>query len=1140
MPPPTQPGLLSDADPSDRHRLLQILLDYLPAQVYFLDLEGRILLASRSLEQFLGVDPGGLAGRLRADLMSPKEAEASWRADLEACQTGQPVTSLDRFKGPDGSELQFLAVKVPWRDGSGRIAGIAGISTDATRIRLVEAALRDSESAHRLLFEKNPQPMWVYDLESLRFLEVNEAAIRHYGYTRGEFLSMSLEDIRPPEDHPRLHADVAATTSPLNFAGDWRHRTKSGKHLDVEIRSHSLLWEDRPARLVVAFDITQRKQAERALQQSEQMYRLLTERMRDVVWSMDPFAWRYLYVSPSVVALNGYSAEEHLAASPSLSVTPELLAEVRAVIARRASAFAAGDPAAASSFTDVGEMPCKGGSSIWVEVVSQFHRHPETGEIELHGITRDITARQKATEYLDAFFDASLDLHAILDLDGRFLRTNPAWEHALGYPPLHLRGRRFMELFREEDRGRGESAFASMMESGQLDGFAIQVRHVDGSFRLTEWRARRNRDVCFCTGRDITESAASEARLRDLSRAIEQSPASVIITDVDGNIEYVNPKFESLAGYTLAEIRGQNPRILQSGETPEPLYRELWQTILTGQTWTGEFKNMKKDGSFYFERASISPVRDEQGQIRHFVAVKEDITEKKRLEAQLNQAQKMDAIGMLAGGVAHDFNNLLTIINGYSEMLAADQSLPEGVRQKIATIQRAGETAADLTRQLLLFGRRQPGHPAQLNLKLFLNGLISFYQRILPENIRLEVETGSREATIIADKSQFEQVVMNLVVNARDAMPLGGVLRIEIARAQLRPAGAVHDVEAAPDPYIVLRISDTGTGMDEEVQRRLFEPFFTTKAPGKGTGLGLPTVYGIVRQARGWIHVTSAPGQGSTFDVYLPDAGAQPLEDAATESTAAPKAGAGTILLIEDYPELRHFVTSVLASIGYDVLPASTGEEAVEIARQHPGGLDLILSDVMLPGISGPEAVGIIRGLFPDVRVLFVSGYVPDSLAEPQLNLAGSQFIAKPFSADDLAAAIRDALATPVVFSILVVDDDPAIRELVQACLNDAGYHVTTAADGAEALACLKAEPFDLLLTDHGMSDHHGLEAIAALHRSGRLPRLIAMSGALGGVSLASAQLLDANATLPKPFSREQLLNTVRRVLEASPNPYSA
>jgi two-component system, cell cycle sensor histidine kinase and response regulator CckA len=263
-------------------------------------------------------------------------------------------------------------------------------------------------------------------------------------------------------------------------------------------------------------------------------------------------------------------------------------------------------------------------------------------------------------------------------------------------------------------------------------------------------------------------------------------------------------------------------------------------------------------------------VRDEHGEIRHFVAVKEDVTEKKRLEAQLNQAQKMEAIGMLAGGVAHDFNNLLTIINGYSEMLAADTSLPEQVRRRLSTIQQAGEKAADLTRQLLLFARRQPGSPAPLDLKSVLKSLTGFYERILPENIRLEVETGSGEATIIADSSQFEQVVMNLVVNARDAMPSGGVLRIEIDRAQLSPAEASLDVEATSGPYIVLRVSDTGAGMDEEVQRRLFEPFFTTKAPGKGTGLGLPTVYGIVKQARGWIQVTSAPGQGSTFSVFCP------------------------------------------------------------------------------------------------------------------------------------------------------------------------------------------------------------------------------------------------------------------------------
>jgi PAS domain S-box-containing protein len=1263
MPPPTQPGSFADATPPDRLRLLQILLDHLPVNIFALDLEGRILLANRFMEELFRAAPGGLDGRSRADLMSPEEADARRRADLEACRIGQPVTSLDRLKRPDGSELRFLSIRAPWRDDSGRIASIVGIATeldwirqienrllvsearhrllfdqnpqpmwvfdpetrrflavndtavgvygfsrdeflsmtldqirppeeipllheriaslrdgyrvvgearhytksgqlldveihyhalmwegraagfavaiDITQRKQAERALQDSEAAHRLLFEKNPQPMWVYDLESLRFLEVNEAAIRHYGYSRAEFLSMNLEDIRPPEDHPHLRADVASTTSPLNYAGDWRHRTKSGKHLDVEIRSHRLVWESRPARLVVAFDITQRKQVERDLKQSEQMYRVLTERMRDVVWVMDPSAWRYLYVSPSIQYLNGYSAEEHLAASPSLNLPPQLLAEARDAITRRAAAFAAGAAAADRSFSDVGPMPHKDGSSIWVEVVSQFHRHPETGEVELHGVTRDISARQKATEDLDAFFDASLDFHAILDLEGRFLRANPVWEQTLGYSPHHLRGCRFSEICREEDRVRGESVFASLRDSGQVDSFTIQLRHADGSCRLTDWRVRRNRDVFFCTGRDITESAAAEARLRDLSRAIEQSPASVIVTDVDGMVEYVNPKFEDLSGYTLAEIRGQNPRILQSGETPGPVYQELWRTILSGQTWNGELKNRRKDGSFYFERVSISPVRDDHGEIRHFVAVKEDVTEKKRLETQLNQAQKMEAIGMLAGGVAHDFNNLLTIINGYSELLASDTSLPEEVRQRLATIHRAGEKAAGLTRQLLLFGRRQPGHPAPLDINALLNGLAGFYERILPENIRLVVQPGSHDATIIADRSQFEQVIMNLVVNARDAMPWGGILRVDIDRVRFNPADTLGAPEAEPGPYIVLRVSDTGVGMDPEVQRRIFEPFFTTKAPGKGTGLGLPTVYGIVKQARGWIQVTSAPGEGSTFSVFLPDAGSQPPEDLATESAAAPNQAAGTILLIEDYAEVRQFAAALLARLGYEVLPASTGEEAVEIARQHPGALDLVLTDVMLPGISGPEAAGIIRGLFPGVRILFVSGFVPGSLPQAQLSLAGSQFLAKPFSADELASAVREVLSTPPAPRILIVDDDPAIREFVQVCLVHAGYR-TAAAGSSEALARLEVEPCEVLLVNLGLPGRDAMGAIADLRRSGRLPRIIAMAEAFDDPFESAAEALGADATLLKPFSREPLLAAVRSVLEPTRNPHSA
>jgi two-component system, cell cycle sensor histidine kinase and response regulator CckA len=981
------------------HRLLQVLLDSIPSQVYVLDLEGRILLANRAMEELSGAPPGGLDGRFRDSLLSEEEAEQRRRADHTALTGGRPAYSIDTLRAASGGEKQFLAVRVPWQDETGAIRGIAGISTDITKLQATEQRLRVSESAHRHLFEKNPQPMWVYDVETLQFLAVNEAAIRQYGYSREEFLSMTIADIRPPEDLPRLQADIASTDLELNYAGEWRHLTRCGEVIDVEIRSHSLDWAGRPARLVVSFDIT---------------------------------------------------------------------------------------------------------------------------------------ARKRATEELDRFFTLSQDLLCIATKDGRFLRLNPQWSKTFGYPLEEMLGRNFAEFNHPDDVSGALEAAQAMSDDAELRDYTNRFRCRDGSYRTLEWHAHALGDTIYSVARDITEKRKAEERLRELSRAIEQSPASVLITDLDGSIEYVNPKFESLTGYSMEEVRGLNPRILQSGRTNPKLYEQLWETIMKGEVWEGELENRRKDGSFYNERVSISPVRDEKGEVRHFVAVKEDITEERRLQAQLIQAQKMEAIGLFAGGIAHDFNNLLTIINGYTELALGHPDVSEPLRRQLSTILTAGEQAAGMTRQLLLFGRKQPGAPVLIELNPLVADLGDFYRRVLPENIRLAIFPSQTPAFAVADPTLLQQVVMNLVLNARDAMPQGGQLRVRIEQVRVAPDSSEHrpDAGVPAGPYVLLEIGDTGVGMSEEVLEHVFEPFYSTKPQGQGTGLGLATVFGIVKSAGGGIHVESAPGKGTRFRVYLPDAGDPAEHYAEADVRPATHTGQETILLIEDSEDVRRFALEALKSLGYSVLAASSGEEAVAVAERHTGVIDVIVTDVMLPGLNGPEAVEIIRQITPGVGVLYASGYVSGDPGIAPLQRPGVHFIPKPFTLAALGAAVREALSRRSRSArILVVDDDEAIRELLSTVLTEAGYQVATAKNGDEALAQVQRGVVDLMLLDLVMPDREGLETLAAIRRNGHAARVIAISGAFGGQFLRTAQMLGAQATLLKPISRSQLLETVAEVL---------
>jgi nitrogen-specific signal transduction histidine kinase/CheY-like chemotaxis protein len=396
----------------------------------------------------------------------------------------------------------------------------------------------------------------------------------------------------------------------------------------------------------------------------------------------------------------------------------------------------------------------------------------------------------------------------------------------------------------------------------------------------------------------------------------------------------------------------------------------------------------------------------------------EDITERKRvegerakLEDELRQAQKLESIGRLAGGVAHDFNNLLTVINGYSAFLLKGLKASDPLRFYAGEIRTAGDRAASLTKQLLAFSRKQVIEPRVLDLNATVRESAPMLQRLIGEDIALETHLDGSLGQVMADPGQIHQVIMNLAVNARDAMPEGGRLVIETKNACLDASGsaAVHP-EARPGRYVLMTVTDTGYGMDETVRRQAFDPFFTTKEVGKGTGLGLSTVYGIVRQSDGWIDVSSEVGVGTAFKIYLPriDACALPQEARIEPPT---ETGDATILVVEDQDAVRFFATAALIQLGYRVLESSNGDDAIAAAASHPGRLDMLLTDVVLPGMNGKELSERLKKLRPDLKVLFISGYTADVIADHGVLERGMAFLQKPFSPEELAAKVRDVLS---------------------------------------------------------------------------------------------------------------------------------
>jgi len=513
------------------------------------------------------------------------------------------------------------------------------------------------------------------------------------------------------------------------------------------------------------------------------------------------------------------------------------------------------------------------------------------------------------------------------------------------------------------------------------------------------------------SARDITERKRAEAERERLVLAIEQTSETIVITDTTGAIVYANPAFEQATGYSREEALGLNPRLLKSGKHDNAFYTEMWSTLQRGEAWSGQIINKRKDGTLFTEEAVISPVRDRSGATVSYVAVKRDITDSIRLEEQLRQAQKMESIGQLAGGVAHDFNNMLGVILGRVEMAMARLEPSHPVGHHLKDIRQAAERSTELTRQLLTFARKQAITPKVLDLNEAIAAMLKILQRLIGERIELVWRPGNNLWPVLIDPTQVDQILANLCVNARDAIKGVGTITIatgNIGVSEHDPCG-LHGLE--PEGYVRLSVCDDGCGMDQETIAHIFEPFFTTKAVGVGTGLGLATVYGIVNQNKGYIDVQSTPGQGSTFSILLPKAPGTAGEDSEKHQGHTPERGQETILLVEDEPLILTMAQSMLEMLGYTVLVAQTPGEAMHKATNHPERIDLLLSDVIMPEMSGLDLAQRMQLIRPGLKCLFMSGYTADILDRQTGGDEPVDLIEKPFMLQDLAAKVRAVLA---------------------------------------------------------------------------------------------------------------------------------
>lgn len=512
---------------------------------------------------------------------------------------------------------------------------------------------------------------------------------------------------------------------------------------------------------------------------------------------------------------------------------------------------------------------------------------------------------------------------------------------------------------------------------------------------------------------EIDQRQRTEETQRLLTKAVEQAAEGIMITDSAGNIEYVNPAFEGITGYTKDEAIGQNPRILQSGYHDQTFYRELWGTIGIGEAWRGQFVNRKKDGTLYREDAVISPVRDRTGRIVNYVAVKRDRTVEIELQQQLFWAQKMEGIGTLAGGIAHDFNNLLQVVLGRAEVMLQRKKEGEADYAGIQQIYQAGKRGADLVKSLLTFSRKVEPKLCPLNLNQEILQFQALISRTIPKTIKIDLHLNGDLESAQADSSQIGQILMNLAVNARDAMPNGGTLTMATDNVELDQDYCRRHLGANAGRYAMLAVSDTGHGMDKETLAHIFEPFYTTKEVGKGTGLGLATVYGIVKQHQGYIACYSEPALGTSFKIYLPAVRSEKeLESPITETDIA--GGTETILVADDDDSVLDLTSELLESYGYKVITAVNGKEALEIYRSHGDSISLVILDLIMPEMDGKQCTAEILRVNPKAKILIASGYLASTPSYGVPAYGAKGFVEKPYNTSQVLKMVREVLDEPI------------------------------------------------------------------------------------------------------------------------------
>jgi len=1003
--------------------------------------EGKFLYISPSIRNVLGYSPEELRGEdVFAGVHQEDESRAREALQMALAHPERSVKVQYRCKTSSGQWRRLELVEKNCLNDP-QINGIVASCRDISDRWRAEEELRNSERQYRLLFHGNPNPMWVFDLESQAFLEVNEAAIQYYGYSREEFLKMTIADIRPPEKSnvPRI--------APVPDSGQgliWRHCKKDGTVIDMEVIWSPMAFRDRFAALTMAVDVTKRRQAEH---QNAAFFKLshglssaataseaavIICEAAEALFHWTDFALDlYDSLRDEVTSLLNITTVERQRREIPPSAQPKTAnAFIHRVIEKGAElldAQGAGGEAVATMLA-----PIRKGEKVIGLLLIRNHRPGSYSRKDLEmfqaladqcgGALERVRAEQALRESQHRFrdlFENSPDAIFVEDLDGTVLDVNFAACVLHGMTRDQLVGKNAVNDLMPPARREGARDKFQSLASGKLSRIEGESLTINGRAVPVEVRAGRieygGRPALLLHVRDITELRTAAAALQSsevLFRSVwENSVDGMRLVDENGIVIAVNDAYCKLVAMEADAMEGKPFTVVYSAlEDGNAMLKSLSEFFTERRVQRkSQQQCVLHDGRTVMIEVTDSFIEVE-GRPLLMLSLFRDVTTQRRLEEQLRQSQKMEAIGQLAGGVAHDFNNILTVIHGHASLLMAS-GLDDPSTRSAQQIVQAAERAAGLTRQLLTFSRRQLIQPKRLDMNKIVGDMTDMLGRILGEDVSLQLNYSHSPAIVEADAGMIEQVLLNLAVNARDAMPRGGRLSVRIAIVDVSESHVQRHPEARVGRFVCVSKTDTGCGIPSENLPRIFEPFFTTKEVGKGTGLGLATVYGIVKQHQGWVEVESVIGKGSTFRIFLAFAGSMDLPAEKSTTQFSIRGGKETILLVEDEKPVRELVARILEKHGYKVHQAGSGAEAMDLWHIQKDQIDLLLTDLIMPGsMNGRELAETLWQERPALRVIFTSGYSADIVGKDFKLESDTNFLQKPYHPQALPLTVRRCL----------------------------------------------------------------------------------------------------------------------------------